>query len=191
MGMWQVLGVGAAVAAPIAVQTGKFAQRYSTLEEYVEWFEAIDKQELFNARPMPAVDEPPPPTLDLVSAGWRHAWWITGLAILIVPPIVGAIIGGVVMSTASGYPAEGLAGGILAGFITLIPAACVAVLVAIILALVRQSMTNSRKVDYDIAQKRHELWEIREAARVMFTHGQLPVAYLEAIGIDPRVLSRA
>lgn len=189
MSVLHTLGLGAVGGTALtAAQTCKYARQYATLDDYAEQLSAIDREHLLNQAPMPPLEEPPRPVFRGVGA-WHHAWWIAGFTLLIVPPLLGATVLAGITATSSDTPGQAIPAFLFGGLVTLILSAFVAVVVAVILASIKAIVTRNHKVEYDVADKKHQLWEIRNDARLDMVAGRKPVEYLRAIDIDPQSLS--
>lgn len=174
------IGMGA-----VGIETAPYAKKYFELTNYHFELTSMDRDHLVNGLPMTDVPEPPRPQLRK-SRGWTYAWWIAGLSILFLFVVGGFALGFVGGAVGGENVPRSLVLGGMSGVFAAIPGAFLAFLAAMILLAVGITVKRGRKVDYDVAEKKHNAWQAREVARLALRSGSVPVAYLEEIGIDPQ-----
>lgn len=172
----------------VALGRGLLAQDQAQWNEVDAWAEEIaanDRHLLLNGQPLPEMDEPQrpyPPTLY-----GKATWLLIPLFIWFVPAALGGLIGAAVMTTPEA-PAGWLAGFPLGFVLASIPSLLAAVVVGSLVNAYRVRRNQQAKLHQEILAAHHGVWAMREDARHQFDTGVKPVAYLEAIGLDPQRL---
>ena len=174
------IGMGA-----VGIETARYAKKYFELRNYQLELASLDRDHLLNGLPMAGVPEPPRPQLRK-SRGWSHAWWIAGLSTLLLF-VAGGFVAGFFAGTLGGesVPRSLVLSGMFGAFAA-VPGAVLAFIVAMILLAVGIAVKRGHKVEHDVAEQKYQGWEAREDARLALWNGQVPIAYLDKIGFDPR-----
>ncbi|MDO5619748.1 hypothetical protein [Kocuria sp.] len=186
MSILRALSVGALGGAAITGHTvyqGSLA--YKTVNEWAEQVAADDRFLLLNNQPLPPLEEPPLPAPPAKAS--HLSWLIPGLVAFIIPPILGAVLFGSI-GVASGEPGAGPIAaifGLIGGLVIGVPLGGLSALTA--RAITAQGYAK-RRITYDTQVLRHEVWAARQDALEQLAAGYKPVAYLDAIGIDPQRL---
>lgn len=159
------------------------ASKYAELEEWGEAIAQLDRQALLNHQPMPVIDRPADPQ----HSGLKNSlWWKVALAILIIPTALFGIMCGVVIGASEGNVFQGIFGAGLFGAVALLATGPLALIAGFIIWSLKRNKITQAKIDYAIQEECVAIWNLREDARRQLAQGSKPVAYLEAIGIDPQ-----
>ena len=182
MSVVRSLGIGVIGGAGLSAA---MSRQYAAVDDYAEAFAAADRECLLNGMSLPPLEEPPHPELR-ISRLWQHAWWVTGVGVLVLVPLLAALIGALIAGASEAGSGQAFSGFMFGGFMAIVPAVVLAVVAAGVLASVGSVVKRNRRVQYDVMARIHELWVIREEARSALGRGFKPASYLEAIGIDPQ-----
>lgn len=178
------LGSSAVIGGALGgAQAAKFAQQYAQVQEYEADLIVEGREALTAGRPLPQLPEPPRPVLR-ISKAWAHLWWIVGLALAILPPLLIAIVATIIAASATDEPGQAIGAFMLSGLVAAVPSIFLAVCAAVILFSIGSVVKSRRKVEYDVARRIHEAWEQHEQARLAFERGEVPTEYLASIGLS-------
>lgn len=156
-------------------------------KDQARWNEiaAADRHHLLNRQPLPEMPEPPHPAPPQLMTS--PTWLLIPLAVWLIPALLVAVVVGAVMTTGEAL-GPSIVGATLAFVIASIPALLVAIVVGAVVNAHRMRKNQQTKLQQEILGARHGVWALREDARHELAHGVKPVAYLEAIGLDPQRL---
>lgn len=157
--------------------------RYDEVNEWSDDMAALDRHQLINHQPLPPLEEPPLPAEPALRTG--RQWLLIPLGVWIIPAgLAGLIVATTV--TASSNVGAGAFAGVIAFVVVSVLALPAAVLVGSLINLHRVRSNQKLKTEHAVRTLRHDIWLFREQARQELAQGVRPVAYLEAIGLDPQ-----